>query len=379
VTLRGLVLDCTRGSGVEIIGGHHNLVAGCTLRNIGTVGVAIGGVVPADLERRIYNDTTFKGDAGTDNGVLSCDLSDVGECAVILGGGDRKTLEAGRNYAINNRIYRFGRWVRTYRPAVFVYGVGNRVAHNVMHDAPHTAVLFWGNDHVLEFNDVSRVCAETGDAGAFYIGRDWTQRGSVIRHNYFHDLGATLKRERGFTAVMGVYLDDQASGVTVFGNIFHHVDIGALVGGGRDNTLENNVFSACGRAISLDARGLNENYTDGNTLFDRLKAVNHDRPPYSERYPRLAGILEDEPGKPKGNVVVRNVCVGTPWEIFSLSPSQQFVRKLVEMKDNLTQGDGGLAAPEREEFRLRDDSPALKVGFKAIPVERIGLYRDEYR
>jgi parallel beta-helix repeat protein len=379
VTLRGLVLECTRGSGMEIVGGHHNLVAGCTLRNIGTVAVAIGGVVP-DLERRIYNDTTFKGDAGTDNGVLSCDICDVGECAIILGGGDRKTLEAGRNYAINNRVYRFGRWVRTYRPAVFMYGVANRVAHNEMHDAPHTAVLFWGNDHLLEFNEVYRVCTETGDAGAFYIGRDWSQRGTVVRHNYFHDLGATLKGSgRGFVGVMGVYLDDQASGITVFGNIFHRVDIGVLVGGGRDNTLENNIFSSCGRAISLDARGLGGNYTDDNTLIERLKPVKHDRPPYGERYPRLAGILNDEPGKPKGNVIAHNVFVGTPAEIFSLSQGQQFARELVEVKDNVARGDGGLTAPEKGDFRLRGDSPALRMGFKAIPVERIGSYRDEYR
>ena len=109
------------------------------------------------------------------------------------GGGDRKKLEAGRNFALNNNIHHFSRWVRTYRPAVYLYGVGHRVAHNRVHDAPHNAVLFWGNDHVLEFNEVYRVCTETGDAGAFYIGRDWTQRGNVIRYNYFHDLGAALR------------------------------------------------------------------------------------------------------------------------------------------------------------------------------------------
>ena len=192
ITLRDLVLECTRGSGVEIIGGRHNLVAGCTLRNIGTVGAAIGGVVE-DIERRLYNDTMFTPNAGTDNGVVSCDIYNTGECGIILAGGDRRTLEPGRNYAVNNRIYNFGRWVRTYRPAVFLCGVGNRVAHNLMHDAPHTAVFFLGNDHILEFDEVYRVCAETGDAGAFYIGGDWSHRGSVVRYNYFHDLGASLE------------------------------------------------------------------------------------------------------------------------------------------------------------------------------------------
>ncbi len=128
VTLQGLVLECTRGCGVEIIGGSHNRVAGCTLRNIGTVGVTIGVVEP-DLERRIYTHTTFKGDAGTDNGVVSCEIHGTGEYGIILAGGDRKTLDAGRNFAVNNDVHHFGRWVRTYRPAIFLFGVGNRVAH----------------------------------------------------------------------------------------------------------------------------------------------------------------------------------------------------------------------------------------------------------
>jgi hypothetical protein len=157
------------------------------------------------------------------------------------------------------------------------------------------------------------------------------------------------------------------------------VDLGSLVGGGRDNVLENNIFSSCGRAIALDARGVNGNYSDGETLFDRLTAVNHDQPPYSERYPLLAKILKDEPGQPKGNVVVRNIFVNTPSEIFSLSKSQQFVRELVKVENNLTQGDSGLVAPQQGDFRLRDNSPAARAGFVAVPVKQIGLYPDEYR
>lgn len=375
VTLRGLILECTRGSGVEIVGGHHNLVAGCTLRNIGTVAVAIGGVVP-DLERRIYNNTMFAANAGTDNGVVSCDIYDTGEYGIILGGGDRKTLEPGRNFALNNDIHHFGRWVRTYRPAVFLCGVGNRVAHNRTHDAPHTAVLFWGNDHVLEFNEVYRVCTETGDAGAFYIGRDWTQRGHAIRYNYFHDLGAALHRESGFNAVMAVYLDDTACGTTVFGNIMCRINHAVLIGGGRDNIVENNIFVDCPLAISVDNRGF---YGSKDTLFARLRAVSHDRPPYSTCYPALARILDGNPELPVGNVIARNISTGSDFLSLSGGRMPEEIQKLVTVNDNFTEGDQGLVAPEKGDFRLKEDSPVLKLGFKPIPFDKIGLYRDEYR
>jgi parallel beta-helix repeat protein len=35
--------------------------------------------------------------------------------------------------------------------------------------------------------------------------------------------------------------------------------------------------------------------------------------------------------------------------------------------------------PDKDDYRLKPDSPALKLGFRQIPVERIGPYRDELR
>ena len=55
------------------------------------------------------------------------------------------------------------------------------------------------------------------------------------------------------------------------------------------------------------------------------------------------------------------------------------IQKLVTVKDNLTDGDAGLIAPDKGDFRRKDDSAALRLGFTPIPVEKIGLYLDEYR
>ena len=52
-----------------------------------------------------------------------------------------------------------------------------------------------------------------------------------------------------------------------------------------------------------------------------------------------------------------------------------------ELKDNrIIDSDPGFVDPENENFQLRDDSPAYALGFKKIPIEKIGLYiNDEYR
>jgi len=55
----------------------------------------------------------------------------------------------------------------------------------------------------------------------------------------FHHIKSNLPGSNG---VHAVYLDDCASGITAFGNTFHDISGRAILcGGGRDNTIENNV------------------------------------------------------------------------------------------------------------------------------------------
>jgi hypothetical protein len=246
-----------------------------------------------------------------------------------------------------------------------------------MYDSPHTAILLSGNDHWIEFNEIHHVCTETGDAGAFYMGRDLTQRGTVIRYNYFHDLGKSLQADT-FVDVMAVYLDDCTCGTTIFGNVFVRAGRAAMIGGGRDNTVENNIFVDCEPSVHVDARGLGwaSFWFDGRdtTLMDRLKAVPYQKPPWSERYPELVNILNDEPAVPKGNRIVRNISVGGRW----IDLYDNLTDKVVTIRDNITEGDAGVEVTPKG-VRLRKDSPAFRLGFQPIPVEKIGLYRDAYR
>ena len=359
VILRGLIIECTRGDGVRISGGGNNLVAGCTIRNVGNTAVRIAG--------------------GTENGVLGCDIYETGDGGVILEGGDRKTLTPAGNFVENCHIYRFSRWDRTYTPAIKLGGAGNRVAHNLIRDAPHSAIILSGNEHIIEFNDIHNVCRETGDAGAFYLGRDFTERGNVVRFNYFHNLGMSEGLRGRFSEVMAIYLDDCASGTSIYGNVFYSASRAVLIGGGHDNSIRNNIFIDCHPCIHFDARGANwaSFWFDGrdNTLIDRLKAVNYKQPPYSERYPELPNVLDDEPGTPKGNSVICNIMSGGEWlELFHGARED-----MLDMHGNLIDGNPKFVDSANGDFRLKEDSPAYALGFKQIPIKKIGLYKDEYR
>ncbi|MGJ5672565.1 MAG: right-handed parallel beta-helix repeat-containing protein [Nostochopsis sp.] len=361
ITLRDLVFEDSRGVGIEVLNGENIFVAGCQIRNVGTNGLEING--------------------GIGNGIISNDIYNIGQTGIVLKGGDRKTLTPANHYAVNNHIHHYSRWVKTYEPGISIQGVGNRVAHNLIHDAPHSAILLKGNDHIIEFNHIHHVCLETVDSGAFYMGRDYTQQGNIIRYNYFHNLTSFHERNSSsFHEVMAVYLDDGTSGTTIYGNLFSEVQRGVLIGGGRDNTVENNIFIKCKVSVSVDARILNWAKTSaapgGNwKMVEKLEDMNYKRPPYSIRYPKLVNILEDEYGVPKGNKIIRNLFFGSGW----LKLANGVSNKTITIEANWIEKDVSFIKPQDLLLVLKPDSPARKLGFQNLPINQIGLYKDEYR
>lgn len=348
VTVRGLTLECVRGTAVTIAGGDHTRLAGCVIRNGGSWGATV---------------------SGTDSGVIGCDIDQMGNGGVSLSGGDRRTLTPARLYAENNHIHRFGRWNPILKPGVQVEGVGNRVAHNLIHDAPHMAILFGGNDHVFEFNEIHSVVYGANDAGVMYAGYNPTTRGHEIRYNYIHHIYGYLGK-----GCVGVYLDDMFCSAHIHGNLFYQVPRAAFIGGGRDNVVENNIFVDCNPAIHVDARALGWAAAGVANLEARLKEMPYQEEPWRTRFPQLLTYLDDEPAVPKGNVIARNICWGGRWDEIEAK-----ARPHVQFVDNLVDIDPLFVDPDRFDFRLREDSPAWKIGFEPIPVESIGLVNDEWR
>jgi hypothetical protein len=367
VTFHGLTLEAGRGNAIEIHGGTSNRVLGCALRNLGDWGVKISG--------------------GTGHGVVSCDVENTGDGGVELNGGDRQTLKPAGHFVENCHFQHQGRWSKCYVPAIHILEVGQRASHNLIHDHPHCAILFNGNDHLMEFNEIHHIALETGDVGAIYTGRDYSWRGNRIRHNYIHHTGGV-----GMGS-MGVYMDDCVSGTEVFGNVFYRVHWAMFIGGGRDHRVENNLFVDCDPAVRMDGRGLDTAPVWRDMVNDFMRKRLADVPAalYRERYPALKTLdayygPPDGPAitgaafkgvPPEGNVVARNVCSGK-W----LDVAWHAKPEMLRLEDNFVAADPAFVTTQRAaptDFRLREDSPAWKTGFQPIPVEQIGLQRDELR
>jgi hypothetical protein len=229
VTVRGLTFECADGSAVAISKSQHCRVEACTIRNVGDGsgnGVSVSG--------------------GSDNGVVGCDIYEIGRNGVSLGGGETKTLTAAGNFADNCYIHHVGVF---YKQGVGVSldGTGQRVSHCLIHDTPRFGIMFSGNAHILEFNHMRHLALETEDVGATYCGgRDWiSPRGTVIRHNYIHDVlgyGWNGKWTSPYFA-WGIYLDDNSGGVDVIGNIVVRCGRSLFHGhNAQDARVENNIF-----------------------------------------------------------------------------------------------------------------------------------------
>jgi len=345
LTLENLILEGSREAGITITDSNACRVVGCTIRNLGGWGARVVRGHGCCVER--------------------CAIYGTGDGGVWLQGGDRATLTPSGHAVENCDIHDYSRWDRTYQPGVHLEGDGCRAAHNEIHDAPHQAISFSGNDQTIEFNEIKNVCRETNDAGAIYAWNDWAARGNRIAYNYIHDVMGYQNR-----GANGVYLDDNFSSATIVGNVFQRVERAIHLGGGRDHRVENNLFVDCPKALHIDARGLGWRALGFEDLKQKLERWPYQVPPWSERYPELVHLLDQEPMAPRGIVVANNIlvsCVGD-----DIEPK---AKDYLTLKQNLMDAPASILSGAPNGLPQVDpaDARARAIDFQPIPYDQIGI------
>ncbi len=417
-----VVLSVQKKPLFQITGASHVRLEGLTFQYSTGKAVSLSGCENVVLENLRVSDITTDGIGiyqGKKCGLNRCEVSGVGGTCVSVSAGDRKSLTACNHFVTNCRLHHSGRLQRTQGKCLSFSGVGIRVAHNLIHDAPYIAVTYGGNENLFEYNEVHSAMMESGDGGGLYTGRDWGSQGNIIRFNYLHHFGkpgVDWQRARGLNpnyeplkenvSVTGVYLDDCDSGDTVCGNIFYRAGWAAFVGGGRYNTVSNNLFIECTSALHLDDRGLKrarpgEGIKDGWDLLAKLQAFNFQEAPWKDRYPHLVNIMEDDPKLPLHNLFCENVAINCPLFLNSGGSVRTTSLPRLDFRNNLAVGpvnkrdaeafpqteDGkkrvelcssalpGSADPDVDGFKIQDsaDFKTRAPWFKRIPFEQIGV------
>jgi hypothetical protein len=410
ITIRDITFEATRGMGIYIEGGQNNLIAGCTVRNIGTVGIMMGQGskreflpdaeekfknIPTSrhvgtLQAHLYTNTVWDRKAGKNHGVLSCNIYNTGSGGVILSGGSKKDLINGNCFVKNCVIHDFQLRNKAHAAAINVDGCGNIVSHNDIYNAEQIGILANGNEHLYEYNTIHDVSMNCNDGSAWYTGRDPSNRGTIIRYNFFHHIGRLDRKW-----IMGVYFDDAACGGLVYGNVFHKAGTYGSVysNAGQDIKVQNNIFTDCSGPVFLIKAmwwdfaidQWDEFFGEKGIYRKRLtEMVDIKKPPYSTKYPELVNWLDlTADGKtyngmyPERNVVCDNL-------IYKYDETFRMVAEnaKAEYKNNyITSKNPGFIDEKNLNFQLSDTSIVYKKipGFKKIPFEEIGLYKDEYR
>ena len=386
VKIEGINFEYSRGLGIAMSNTENVMIKNCTFSNLGSLGVTIGkGIEPftdyrhagkgipkegivGSVQQHLYANTTFNREGGKNNKIINCSFSQLGAGGVSLGGGNRITLESGNNTLENCIFHDLNRIEKSYRPAVHLTGVGNKIVHCEIYNTPSMAILMHGNNHLLEYNYIHDVVLDADDQGAFYYGRDPSERGTVIRYNYFENIPDKFN-------TCAIYNDDGACGLVVESNVFYKAGKrNVLLGGGSDNIYTNNIFIGTKYGIHVDNRLQNWSsgiLDKGGLVEKRLNAVNFQNPPYSTQYPALTNYWSNA-ALPTGNLVDNNI-------FYKVEKLFDGKKEWLDYKKTNWKTDQDLKFVDfkNNNFELDPSSKVFKKlpDFKEIPFQKIGLYR----
>ncbi len=225
--------------------------------------------------------------------------------AVRIEAGNRLTLDRADHKIRDCHITQIGFAAPEDSAAIYVAGVGSQVIENRISQCAGAAIQLDGNDHLVESNEIVRVCLSQHDMGAIYLGHDWTERGNQIVKNIIRDLGGAERSD-----VIAIYLDDFASGNRVHGNVISSAGRGIAIGGGEANDVQNNVIEDCLVGIQLDQRGdtwLAHVIHDADSYLNvAWRELQPARELYQARYPELRNQAQPS-GLAQGNQIVGNL------------------------------------------------------------------------
>lgn len=392
IIFEGFTLDGCEGNAVVINSTLNSTIAKCIIRNAGINGIEIRG--------------------GYNNAAIGNDVYEVGGVGISIWGGDRKNLTLANNRAENNNIHHIGIFSKT-SSGIYCSGVGNIISHNLVYSTPRIGIYFDGNDNIIEYNHVHHVNQETQDSGIIYsCSRDWTQRGNVVRFNKLHESGGYGRNNASETwqrpfKTYGIYLDDYTSGVNVYGNIVSKTYNGAVfVHGGRDNIIENNIIVDGGKG-QMFYSSISSTESDLSSMFTKISDTGY------TKYPLLLNIRDAQDGSAMaGNSFLRNVVhysseQAVLYAIYgkfdfntttsdyntiyhadlpllvpymATSDNLQWLKwKYSGLDKNSAMADPLISNILAGDYTIAPNSPAIKLGFKPIPFDKIGPYQDSLR
>jgi len=343
----------TAPGAIQLVGARNCTVENSEVAHVGSYGIDLGS-------------------GCTRNRIAGNEIYDLGAGGIKVGprvAPADPLLHGGKNVITDNHIHDGGQIFHSSFGIHIGISSGDIIAHNRIHHQPYIGIITGAGDDaamgtVIESNDIHHIgLGMLSDLGGIYtIGRSGAPLGIIIRHNIVHDV-----ESRGYGG-WGIYFDDGTTGVKAENNIVYrcksagfHMHYGNEHNQ-HENILRNNIF-----ALSREAQ------IQRSSDQPELQFIFEDNIVYWK-----AGALFTGNWKQQGYRFGRNIY----WdERFAETDPEKAIRfcpwTLAEWRQrhqdlNSIVADPLFVNPEKGDFTLQPDSPALKLGFSPIDVSTVG-------
>jgi hypothetical protein len=370
-----------RLAAVRFAGAEDCSVEDCVFEDLGGNGVFISG-----YNRRV--------------GVLASRFTRLGESGVCVVG----DLKAVRNPAIsysntvqqdqidlvpgpktldypaqcrisNNLMNRFGIIGKQVAGVMISMAEEITVSHNTIYQCPRAAICIndgcWGG-HVIEFNDAFNTVRESGDHGPFNSwGRDrWWKtsyhggrdiepfakaRSTLDNYKVTHIRYNRFSHPGGHS--WGIDLDDGSSNYHVYSNLC--MGMGVKLREGFYRRVENNIIIRGFFGFHIWLPGCDDVVERNIVVDDNPYRLIRANPAYAKSFNRNLFFNHGQPIRfDKGDFEA--------WQKRSLDTESLIADPL-------------FINPAGGDYRVRPDSPALKLGFKNFSMDNFGVLKPEFR
>jgi hypothetical protein len=293
-------------------------------------------------------------------------LHDLGAGGVRIGEGKIRPDEPSRTSHIpaDNNIIRSGGRIYTSAVGVWIGQSGdNTLTHNDIGDLFYTGIsVGWrwgyreslGKRNNISFNHVHHIgWGVLSDMGGIYtLG---PSQGTVVSNNIFHDVYSYSY------GGWGLYTDEGSTGIVMENNLVYNVKTGGFHQHyGKENVVRNNIL-AFSKLYQVQATRVEEHlsFTFENNI------VYYD-----------SGVLLSGPWN-RVRIKMDNNCycaAGSDVSFIGKSPPD-WIKETGHDKNSII-ADPLFIDAKNYDFRLKPNSPALKIGFKPFDYTKAGVYGD---
>ncbi len=377
------------GSLVRLRGTENCRIESCRFAHSG------GGAIRIDLN-------------GKKNTVSGNLIEHIGGTGILLCGYGPGTKDvSGKNLVTNNHIHHVGQ-IYSHAPGIMIWQSGeNRIANNLVHHTPYTGIILSGcmtdffrrqgrelsrtirrhevaglpkqpqledvrpylhtHDNVIEYNEIHHAMEMLGDGNGIYIRG--AGAGNVIRRNYIHHLIAPMIMQAA------IRTDGGQMDTTIAENLIYKCTSQGIILK-LNNRCENNIVADIiapprGYYLSLREGPMNKALIKRNIFYSagRDTTFIDELPPGNRRQ------SEDR----RGRALARAKDADTDHNIYFCVGNPELGNQMLEKQQRDGVDTHSLAVdplfvdPANGDFRLRPDSPALKLGFVPIDLTAIGL------